>query len=28
LLCSMQGLLKAYAEGRILGYMDMINLSK
>ena len=28
LLCSMQGLLKAYAEGKILGYMDMINLSK
>ncbi len=28
LLCSMQGLLKAYADGKILGYMDMINLSK
>ena len=28
LLCSMQGLLKAYNEGKILYYMDMINLSK
>jgi hypothetical protein len=28
LLCSMQGLLKAYAEGKILGYSDVINLSK
>jgi hypothetical protein len=28
LLCSMQGLLKAYADGKILYYMDMINLSK
>jgi hypothetical protein len=28
LLCSMEGLLKAYAEGRIAEYMDMINLSK
>lgn len=28
LLCSMQGLLTAYREGKILGYMDMINLSK
>ena len=28
LLCSMQGLLKAYNDGKILGYMDMINLSK
>jgi hypothetical protein len=28
LLCSMQGLLKAYGEGRILSYMEMINLSK
>ena len=28
LLCSMQGLLKAYSEGKISYYMDMINLSK
>lgn len=28
LLCSMQGLLKAYDQGRIPYYMDMINLSK
>jgi hypothetical protein len=28
LLCSMQGLLKAYGEERIASYMDMINLSK
>jgi hypothetical protein len=28
LLCSMQGLLAAYREGRIPYYMDMINLSK
>jgi hypothetical protein len=28
LLCSMQTLLKAYNEGKIVGYMDMINLSK
>jgi hypothetical protein len=28
LLCSMSGLLKAYNEGKILSYMDMINLSK
>jgi hypothetical protein len=28
LLCSMQSLLKAYAEGKISGYMDMIDLSK
>jgi hypothetical protein len=28
LLCSMQGLLKAYNDGKILYYMDMINLSK
>jgi hypothetical protein len=28
LLCSMQGLLKAYDAGMILSYMDMINLSK
>ncbi len=28
LLCSMQGLLKAYREGKISYYMDMINLSK
>jgi hypothetical protein len=28
LLCSMQGLLKAYDEGRVNSYMDMINLSK
>ena len=28
LLCSMQGLLKAYNEGKISYYMDMINLSK
>lgn len=28
LLCSIEGLLKAYGEGRILYYMDMINLSK
>jgi len=28
LLCSMQGLLKAYSEGKISYYMDMINLSR
>lgn len=28
LLCSVEGLLKAYREGRITEYMDMINLSK
>lgn len=28
LLCSMQDLLKAYSEGKIPYYMDMINLSK
>ncbi len=28
LLCSMEGLLKAFNEGRIAYYMDMINLSK
>jgi hypothetical protein len=28
LLCSMQGLLKAFNDGKILGYMDMIDLSK
>ena len=28
LLCSMQGLLKAYNDGKISYYMDMINLSK
>jgi hypothetical protein len=28
LLCSMPGLLKAYSEGKISSYMDMINLSK
>jgi hypothetical protein len=28
LLCSMTGLLKAFSEGRITYYMDMINLSK
>jgi len=28
LLCSMQGLLKAWEEGKLVGYMDMINLSK
>jgi hypothetical protein len=28
LLCSMQGLLKAYNEGKISYYMDMINLSR
>jgi hypothetical protein len=28
LLCSMSGLLKAYNEGKIFSYMDMINLSK
>jgi hypothetical protein len=28
LLCSMSGLLKAYNEGKISYYMDMINLSK
>ena len=28
LLCSMQGLLKAYDAGTILSYADMINLSK
>jgi hypothetical protein len=28
LLCSMQGLLKAYRDGTITSYMDMINLSR
>jgi hypothetical protein len=28
LLCSIQGLLKAYTEGKVYGYMDMINLCK
>ena len=28
LVCSMQELLKAYGEGKISLYMDMINLSK
>jgi hypothetical protein len=28
LLCSIPVLLKAFAEGKIQGYMDMINLSK
>lgn len=28
LLCSMQGLLRAYADGKISDYMDMINLSR
>ena len=28
LLCSMQGLLKVYSDGKIMSYMDMIDLSK